>query len=163
MSALHRAFLRTPLGHLEVTASDIGIRTLFFLDFKVRPQHVPYSLRPCITQLDEYFHGSRQVFDLNLDLIGTPFQLKVWHELLQIPYGATISYLELARRTGDIKALRAVGGANGQNPVSIIVPCHRVIGTNGKLVGYRAGLKRKKWLLEHEHAFIQRDLFYGKL
>jgi methylated-DNA-[protein]-cysteine S-methyltransferase len=163
MNPMPRAFLKTPLGYLEVTGSKNGIRTLYFLDFKVRPQYVPLSLRSCITQLEEYLHGSRQNFDLKLDLIGSSFQLKVWNELLKIPYGTTISYLELARRTGNLKALRAVGGANANNPVSIIVPCHRVIGANGKLVGYRGGLKRKKWLLEHEHAFAQRDLFYGKL
>lgn len=163
MSPIHRAFLKTPLGHIEVTGSENGIRTLYFLDFKVRPQHVPSTLRACLTQLEEYFHGSRQNFDLKLDLAGSSFQLKVWQELLNIPYGTTISYLELARRINNLKALRAVGGANGHNPVSIIVPCHRVIGSNGKLVGYREGLKRKKWLLEHEHAFSQRDLFYGKL
>jgi methylated-DNA-[protein]-cysteine S-methyltransferase len=163
MNPIHRAFLKTPLGHIEVTGSENGIRTLYFLDFKVRPQHVPSTLRTCIIQLEEYFHGSRQNFDLKLDLTGSSFQLKVWQELLNIPYGTTISYLELARRTGNVKAMRAVGGANGHNPVSIIVPCHRVIGSNGKLVGYREGLKRKKWLLEHEHAFSQRDLFYGKL
>jgi methylated-DNA-[protein]-cysteine S-methyltransferase len=114
-------------------------------------------------QLEEYFHGARQDFDLKLDLSGSPFQLKAWQQLLKIPYGTTVSYLELARRMGDEKALRAVGGANGHNPVSVIVPCHRVIGANGKLVGYRGGLKRKKWLLEHEHAFAQRDLFYVKV
>lgn len=163
MNPMHRAFLKTPIGHLEVTGSEKGIRTLYFLDFRVKPQHVPSCLRACITQLEEYFHGSRKLFDLRFDLQGSPFQLRVWNELVNIPYGQTISYLELARRTGNIKAFRAVGGANGHNPVSIIVPCHRVIGANGRLVGYRGGLKRKKWLLEHEHAFSQRDLFYGKL
>jgi methylated-DNA-[protein]-cysteine S-methyltransferase len=163
MTTIHQAFLKTPIGHLEVTGSENGIRTLYFLDFRVRSQPVPTSLRSCITQLEEYFHGSRKVFDLKLDLAGSPFQLKVWQELLKIPYGTTITYVELAKRTGNIKSFRAVGGANGHNPVSVIVPCHRVIGANGRLVGYRGGLKRKKWLLEHEHAFSQRDLFYGKL
>ena len=163
MNPMHRAFLKTPIGHLEVTGSENGIRTLYFLDFRVKPQHVPACLRACITQLDEYFHGTRQSFDLKLDLQGSTFQMSVWRELVNIPYGQTISYMELARKTGNVKAFRAVGGANGHNPVSIIVPCHRVIGTNGRLVGYRGGLKRKKWLLEHEHAFSQRDLFYGKL
>ena len=160
---MHRAFLRTPIGHIEVTGSENGIRTLYFLDFKVKPQHIPFCLRNCITQLEEYFHGSRQQFDIKLDLAGSLFQRRVWGELLKVPYGTTISYLELARRMDNVNALRAVGGANGHNPVSIIVPCHRVIGSNGRLVGYRGGLKRKKWLLEHEHAFSQRDLFYGKL
>jgi len=163
MSPLQRAFLRTPIGYLEVTGSDMGIRTLEFLDFRVRPEHVPAFLKDCVTQLEEYFHGTRRQFDVKLDLRGSPFQLAVWKELLKLPYGTTITYLELARRMNNVKALRAVGGANGHNPVSIIVPCHRIIGSNGRLVGYRGGLKRKKWLLEHEHAFSQRDLFYGKL
>jgi methylated-DNA-[protein]-cysteine S-methyltransferase len=128
----------------------------------VKPRHVPSCLRACITQLEAYFHGTRQSFELKLDLEGSPFQIAVWNELLKIPYGHTISYLDLARRMNNEKASRAVGGANGHNPVSVIVPCHRVIGSNGRLVGYRGGLKRKKWLLEHEHAFSQRDLFYGK-
>jgi methylated-DNA-[protein]-cysteine S-methyltransferase len=163
MNPFHRAFLKTPIGYLEVTGSEKGIHSLIFLDFRVKPQHIPSVLRPCIDQLEEYFRGARHSFDLKLDLQGSPFQLKVWNELMAIPYGHTISYLELARRIGNIKAFRAVGGANSHNPVSIIVPCHRVIGNNGRLIGYRGGLKRKKWLLEHEHAFAQRDLFYGKL
>jgi methylated-DNA-[protein]-cysteine S-methyltransferase len=163
MHTIHQAFLKTPIGHIEVTGSERGIRTLQFLDFRVRPQHVPSCLKSCIVQLEEYFRGTRHHFDLKLDLQGSPFQVKVWTELLKIPYGQVISYLELAQRTGNIKAFRAVGGANGHNPISVIVPCHRVIGANGRLVGYRGGLKRKKWLLEHEHAFAQRDLFYGKV
>jgi methylated-DNA-[protein]-cysteine S-methyltransferase len=155
--------MKTPIGFIEVTGSDKGIRSVDFLDFKVRPNPPAPCLKECIRELDEYFHGLRQVFDLKLDLLGSPFQLMVWNELLKIPYGQAISYQELARRTGNIKAFRAAGGANGQNPVTVIVPCHRVIGSNGRLVGYRGGLKRKKWLLEHEHAFVQRDLFYGKL
>lgn len=158
-----RAFLKTPIGFAEVIAGEKGISSLVFLSFRVKPQPVPSSLKSCIYQLEEYFHGERKSFDLKLDLIGSPFQVKVWNELLRIPYGQTISYLELARRIGNINSFRAVGGANGHNPVSVIVPCHRVIGSNGRLVGYRGGLKRKKWLLEHEHAFAQRDLFYGKL
>ena len=93
MNQMHRAFLKTPLGHLEVTGTENGIRTLYFLDFKVRPQHIPSCLRTCITQLEEYFHGSRQLFDLKLDLECSQFQLKVLNELLKVPYGTTISYL----------------------------------------------------------------------
>ena len=163
MNSRHRAFLKTSIGYIEVTGSDLGISSLTFLDFRVKPQNVPHCLKSAVQQLEEYFHGTRHVFDLPLDLQGSPFQLKVWNELLKIPYGQTISYIELARRTGNVKAVRAVGGANGHNPVSVIVPCHRVIGFNGRLVGYRGGLRRKKYLLELEHAFAQRDLFYGKL
>lgn len=101
-------------------------------------------------QLAEYFAGERQVFDLPLKLIGTEFQKAVWRELAEIPFGVSISYAELARRVGQPTATRAVGAANGRNPISIIVPCHRVIATSGKLTGYGGGLENKKWLLNHE-------------
>ena len=162
MNPVKRAFLKTKLGYLEINGSEKGISKIEFINQRVTINRVPSSLKPCVIQLKEYFNGERQTFDLELDMVGSPFQVKVWNELLKIPYGTTISYLELARRVGDIKALRAVGGANGANPVIIVIPCHRVIGRDGKLVGYRGGLRRKKWLLEHEHAFAQRDLFYGK-
>jgi methylated-DNA-[protein]-cysteine S-methyltransferase len=103
-----------------------------------------------VRQLDEYFSGNRKIFDLPLDLHGTEFQKKVWSELLKIPFGHKISYKELTLKIGDIKAIRAVAAANGANPVSIIVPCHRVIGSDGSLTGYAGGLWRKQWLLEHE-------------
>ncbi|MCK9219834.1 MAG: methylated-DNA--[protein]-cysteine S-methyltransferase [Bacteroidales bacterium] len=163
MNHIQRAFLKTPIGFLEITGSEQGIQSLNFLNFRVRIHRVPSNLKSCIEQLEEYFEGSRQAFSMTLDLEGSPFRLKVWQELLKIPYGTTISYLELARRIGNIKALRAVGGANRNNPVSILIPCHRVVGFNGKLVGYAGGLWRKKWLLEHEHAFAQRDLFYERV
>jgi methylated-DNA-[protein]-cysteine S-methyltransferase len=161
MNDIQRAFLETPIGFVEITCSGKGIRSIEFVNFKVKVKRTPACLKECKLQLHEYFEGWRKEFSVPLDLEGSPFQLKVWSELLKIPYGKTITYLELARRIGDAKALRAVGGANANNPVSVIVPCHRVIGMNGKLVGYAGGLKRKKWLLEHEYAFAQRDLFYG--
>jgi methylated-DNA-[protein]-cysteine S-methyltransferase len=102
------------------------------------------------TQLDEYFSRKREAFTLPLDLKGTEFQKKVWAELLNIPFGKTVSYKELSIRLGDVKAIRAVAAANGANPVSIIVPCHRVIGSDGSPTGYAGGLWRKQWLLEHE-------------
>ena len=163
MNPIKRAFLKTPIGYLEINGTDKGICKIEFLDFRVRINRVPAILKPCVDQLKEYFDGERQNFTIDLDLSGSPFQVKVWKELFKIPYGKTITYLDLARKVGDTKALRAVGGANGANPVVIIVPCHRVIGKDGKLVGYGGGIKRKKWLLEHEHAFAQRDLFYGKV
>jgi len=163
MIPVKRAFFKTKLGYIEINGSDKGICKVEFINRKVKITRVPSSLKPCVIQLKEYFAGERQLFDLELDMIGTVFQKKVWNELLKIPYGTTISYLELARRVGDSKALRAVGGANGSNPMVIVIPCHRVIGSDGKLVGYGGGLRRKKWLLEHEHAFAQRDLFYGKV
>lgn len=163
MNPLKRAFLKTPIGYIEITGSEAGIQSLHFLDFRVKITSVPACLKDAVIQLNEYFKGDRSSFSPKLDLHGTSFQVKVWHELLKIPYGKTISYRELARRIGNTKALRAVGGANGANPVAIIVPCHRVVGHDRRLVGYRGGLRRKKWLLEHEHAFAQRDLFYGKV
>jgi len=162
MNYIQRAFLKTPIGYIEVTGSEMGIRSLYFLNFRVKITRVPHVLRNCITQLEEYFAGNRHCFSLTLDLESSPFRLSVLQETLKIPYGKTLSYQELAKNLGNPKAFRAVGGANGGNPISIIVPCHRVIGQDGKLVGYGGGLWRKKWLLEHEHAFSQRDLFYGK-
>jgi len=160
MKSLPRAFLRTAIGFIEITGSEKGVRSLYFLDFKVRIPRVPHELKDAVDQLHEYFIGERKVFTLELDLEGSDFQLKVWNEIKNIPYGKTITYHDLACRIGNAGALRAVGGANASNPVSVIIPCHRVIGTNGHLIGYGGGLKRKKWLLEHEHAFAQRDLFY---
>ncbi|MEI6455643.1 MAG: methylated-DNA--[protein]-cysteine S-methyltransferase [bacterium] len=163
MDPVKRAFLKTPVGYLEVTGSENGIHSLTFLDFRVRVTRIPSVLKDAVSQLKEYFKGTRNTFSIKLDLKGTSFQLRVWEELLKIPYGNTITYQQLARRIGDKKALRAVGGANSTNPVSIVVPCHRIVGSDGKLVGYAGGLWRKKWLLEHEHAFAQRDLFYDKV
>lgn len=104
----------------------------------------------CAEQLIQYFNGQRRIFELPIHQEGTKFQQDVWNELTTIPFGKTISYLELARRTGDTKASRAVANANGKNKIAIIVPCHRVIGSNHELIGYAGGLWRKKWLLEHE-------------
>jgi len=108
-------------------------------------------------QLDAYFAGELSTFDLEMNLLGTPFQQRVWSQLCDIPYGETISYGELARRVGNANASRAVGLANGRNPIALIVPCHRVIGANGSLTGYGGGLERKTWLLEHE--LRHRDAF----
>lgn len=120
---------------------------------------IPEELEDAIYQLEEYFNGSRKQFDLPLNPRGTDFQKKVWEELSQIPYGKSISYLDLSKKLGDPKAIRAVAAANGKNPLWIIVPCHRVIGSNGDLVGYAGGLERKKWLLNHESASKQQSLF----
>lgn len=160
MSRLKTAYLKTPAGTLEITGTTEGIRTVSFLPEKKRKWFVPVCLRECVQQLREYFDGKRDMFAVKIDLLGSDFQLKVWNELQKIPFGKTISYHELAERIGDPKAVRAVGQANAKNPVSIIIPCHRVIGNDGKLVGYAGGLERKKWLLEHEQAFGQKDLFY---
>jgi methylated-DNA-[protein]-cysteine S-methyltransferase len=112
-----------------------------------------------VTQLNDYFEGKRTEFDVLLNPQGTDFQKKVWNGLLQIPYGKTMSYLELSKQLGDVKAIRAVASANGKNPLWIIIPCHRVIGTDGSLTGYAGGLWRKKWLLELENPSPQQTLF----
>jgi len=105
-------------------------------------------------QIDGYFAGRRTVFDLPLDLRGTDFQRRVWKQLLTVPFGQTATYLDIALALGNPQAVRAVGAANGQNPVSVIVPCHRIIASNGKLTGYGGGLWRKEWLLRHEGALL---------
>jgi methylated-DNA-[protein]-cysteine S-methyltransferase len=112
-------------------------------------------------QLDRYFAGALAVFDLPLDPAGTPFQRQVWDELVRIPIGETISYGELARRVGRPGSARAVGAANGQNPISIVIPCHRVIGSDGKLTGYGGGLPRKAWLLDHEAGMARGQLAFA--
>ena len=120
---------------------------------------IPFELQNAVSQLNDYFEGKRTAFDFRLNPHGTEFQQKVWLALLEIPFGKTVSYLELSKKLGDIKAIRAVASANGKNPLWIVVPCHRVIGTDGSLTGYAGGLWRKKWLLEHENPTTQQSLF----
>jgi len=107
----------------------------------------------CKAQFDEYFSGKRKIFDLPIKQSGTLFQEKVWNELIKIPFGKTISYLQLSQKIGNVKLIRAVGTANGRNNLAIVVPCHRVIGSDGSLTGYAGGLSRKQWLLEHENKY----------
>lgn len=157
---MDRAFLKTPLGTLEILGSEKGIRSVSFTDdVHAADQEVPGPLRECHDQLREYFAGGRMEFSLKLDLEGTEFQERVWAELCKIGFGQTISYREQTLRLGDIKAIRAVAAANGKNPVAVIVPCHRVVGSDGSLTGYAGGLWRKKWLLEHENPPAQTSLF----
>jgi len=147
----------SPLGRLLLAASDHGLRGIYFeehrhfkgiSDWQLEPTH-PH-LRQGVKELHEFFVGKRTAFDLPLDLQGTPFQQEVWQQLLMIPYGVTISYGEHAQRVGRPTAARAVGAAIGRNPVSIIVPCHRVVGSNGAHTGYAGGLERKRALLAFE-------------
>ena len=141
----------SPIGTIKIEYSEKGISGLRFLDEAEGEElSADFHNSPFTTQIDEYFNGNRKIFDLPLDLQGTDFQKRVWAELMKIPFGKTISYKELALKLGNIKAIRAVAAANGANPVSIIVPCHRVIGSDGSHTGYAWGLWRKKWLLEHE-------------
>lgn len=147
------AFYSSPVGVLRLQCSDEHVKTVVFEDEGswASVQHPLLDL--CAQQLDEYFEGRRKQFTLPLRQDGTAFQLKVWDLLYQIPYGKTISYSQLAKQYGDLKAIRAVASANGRNNLAIIVPCHRVIGSNQSLTGYAGGLWRKKWLLEHEAKF----------
>ena len=153
------AYFKSPIGMIELSASDKGISSLYFVKEVKQENFSNKILSDCVKQIEEYFQSKRKEFSVKLDMQGTDFQKRVWNELLNIPFGKTISYLQLAKRLGDAKSIRAVGGANGKNPVSIIVPCHRVIGSNGDLIGYGGGLDKKKRLLEFEVALIQKELF----
>jgi methylated-DNA-[protein]-cysteine S-methyltransferase len=149
--ALPVAYYFSPLGLIEITASPTGIASVSFVEHKRPGTSEPHPLLDrCVAQLGEYFNAGRSSFDLPLDPRGTEFQQAVWQELCNIPFGKTISYLDLALKVGDKNSTRAVGSANGKNPIGLIVPCHRVIGNDGKLTGYAGGLWRKQWLLEHE-------------
>lgn len=148
---VHRAFFKSPIGPLEVVGSEAGIRLVEFRD-RMDPAPGPPApcLKECLRQLDEYFRGTRRTFSVALDLRGTPFQKRAWDELLKVPFGRTTTYRDIAAALGNPRATRAVGGANHRNPVSIVVPCHRVVGADGSLTGYGGGLWRKEWLLAHE-------------
>ena len=153
-------YIETPLGHAKIVGDDNGVSAVSILDTTEELSEViPESLLDCVTQLKAYFNNQLKTFDLKLNPEGTSFQKKVWHQLQTIPYGKTISYLELSKQLGDVKAIRAVANANGKNPLWIIVPCHRIIGSDGSLTGYAGGLHRKQWLLNHESDYKQQTLF----
>jgi len=151
---IHYSRVNSPVGPLLLAVSERGLVALEFARGKVASGWVesPQKTAACARQLDEYFAGRRRQFDLPLDLRGTDFQKRCWHELLKIPYGETRSYADIARAMRNPKAVRAVGLANGQNPIAIIVPCHRVIGSDGSLTGYGGGLDVKRKLLQLEGA-----------
>lgn len=154
---IHTTYYHSPVGILKISGTENYISEVSFFDkiqkAEVKKKNLPPLLIHCVEQLIQYFYGERRQFDLAIHQNGTVFQQKVWNTLMIIPFGKTQSYLELARKYGDVKAIRAVGTANGKNNVAIIVPCHRVIGSNRELIGYAGGLWRKKWLLEHEAKF----------
>ena len=143
-------YMESPLGFLEIRASSKGVTEVKFVKNAGLEINGSPLTEEAVKQLKEYFDGQRRTFEVKLDIKGTDFQLKVWKGLMDIPYGHTWSYKELASYIDNPKAIRAVGGANNKNPVSILIPCHRVIGANGKLVGYGGGLEKKQWLLNHE-------------
>lgn len=152
-------YIKTPLGMAKITGDSIGITEISIADEGIVSNEIPIVLEPAVSQLNEYFEGKRTDFSFKINPSGTEFQQKVWKGLLEIPFGKTTSYLELSKKLGDVKAIRAVASANGKNPLWIVVPCHRVIGTDGSLTGYAGGLWRKKWLLEHENPTTQQRLF----
>ena len=160
---LYQTIIDSPVGPLTLVASEAGLRAVLWLGDRdptvMRVQLGPIDgggldpggvLAAAVTQLEEYFAGSRTEFDLRLDIEGSEFQRSAWDELSRIPFGETVSYGEQARRLGNVRKARAVGAANGRNPISIIVPCHRVVGSNGSLTGFGGGIQAKAWLLDHE-------------
>jgi methylated-DNA-[protein]-cysteine S-methyltransferase len=152
-------YIKTPLGIAKIMGDENGISVISVSDEGVISSIIPTILQESVSQLNDYFEGKRNDFTFKLNPSGTEFQQKVWKGLLEIPFGKTMSYLELSKKLGDVKAIRAVASANGKNPLWIVVPCHRVIGTDGSLTGYAGGLWRKKWLLEHENPTTQQSLF----
>jgi methylated-DNA-[protein]-cysteine S-methyltransferase len=153
--------ITSPLGFLVLKSNEDSVAEISFSENELAEQHSCEVLEKCKTQLDHYFSGKLMNFDLPLAPEGTDFQQKVWSELLKIPYGETITYMDLAIRLGDSKVIRAAGTANGKNPIAIVIPCHRVIGAGNKLTGYAGGIWRKKMLLELEmkHNPQKRTLF----
>ncbi len=158
---METAYINSPLGITKIVGDEDGIAVISVSDVGTNEVSVeiPNVLKEAASQLEEYFEGKRTDFNLKLKPQGTEFQQKVWKALLEIPYGKTISYMDQTKKLGDIKAIRAVASANGKNPLWIVVPCHRVIGTNGSLTGYAGEIWRKKWLLEHENPPTQQSLF----
>ena len=155
MKQCFTAYQKSPIGYLRLTGSDEGVARIEFTDLTSAPHsNVPPCLRACFQQLDDYFQHKRTKFHLKLNPAGTEFQQTVWHELLTIPFGKTASYLTIAKAIGKQKAIRAVGAANGRNPIPIVIPCHRVIGSDGSLIGFGGGIWRKEFLLKHENVFL---------
>ena len=156
---METAYIKTPTGIATIIGDENGISVISISNEGEISSTIPIILQNAVSQLNWYFEGKRNDFDFRLNPKGTDFQQKVWKGLLEIPFGKTMSYLDLSKKLGDVKAIRAVAAANGKNPLWIVVPCHRVIGTNGSLTGYAGGLWRKKWLLEHENSTTQQSLF----
>lgn len=154
------AYINSPVGTLEIKGDKNGLSSVHFLDSEEKTSiTIPKYLQETVKQLQEYFDGNRTEFNLILNPEGTDFQKRVWKKLEEIPYSKTVSYQTIANRLGDPKVIRASASANGKNPIAIIIPCHRVIGSDGSLTGYAGGLHRKKWLLSHECPVKQQILF----
>ncbi|MGW1454471.1 methylated-DNA--[protein]-cysteine S-methyltransferase [Salegentibacter agarivorans] len=156
----NQIFLKTPLGTARISGDEEGVWAIQIMDEQIPTStEIPNFLQPAAQQLDDYFKGELQEFSLKLNPKGTNFQQKVWKALSEIPFGKTCSYLELSRKLGDEKAVRAVASANGKNPLWVVIPCHRVIGSDRSLTGYAGGLHRKQWLLNHENNTSQLSMF----
>lgn len=156
---METAYIKTPLGIAAITGDENGVAIISVSDGGIASIEIPLFLQIAVQQLQEYFDSKRTDFTFLLNPKGTEFQQKVWKSLVNIPFGKTKTYLEQSKRLGDVKAIRAVASANGKNPLWIVVPCHRVIGSDGSLTGYAGGIWRKKWLLEHENPTTQQSLF----
>lgn len=156
---METAHIKTSLGIATIIGDENGISVISVADEGTVSTIIPTVLQEAVSQLNDYFEGKRTDFDFVLNPKGTDFQQRVWKGLLEIPFGKSMSYMDLSKKLGDVKAIRAVASANGKNPLWIVVPCHRVIGTDGSLTGYAGGLWRKKWLLEHENPTTQQSLF----
>ena len=157
---MDQAYLETPIGFLEIKGEPEAVFSIRFVDEAQNDTvHTGGMVERAAEQLSEYFGRKREVFELVLLPHGTPFQRKVWDSLQQIPYGKTLSYFDLARQIGPVKAIRAVAAANGKNPIAVVIPCHRVIGRDGSLTGYAGGLHRKRFLLNLEAPARQTSLF----
>lgn len=157
---MYTIYIKTPLGTAEIIGNVNGVFSISILDnAKAFSVDIPECLEIPVLELNEYFSETRTDFTFKLQPQGTEFQKKVWQELTNIPFGKTISYMDLAKKLGDPKVIRAAASANGKNPLWIVIPCHRVIGSDGSLTGYAGGLWRKKWLLEHENPTTQQALF----
>lgn len=154
MTDLHYAYYDSPIGLVELGGNENALKSLYFVDERRADARSTALLERAVAQLREYFQSGRRDFDLPLEMEGTDFQQSVWNQLLTVDFGVTVSYMDIANALEKPKAIRAVGAANGQNPISVIVPCHRIIGSNGKLTGYGGGLWRKEWLLKHEGALL---------
>lgn len=157
---LSSLLFRTPIGTLQIQGNNTHIFKLGFIEegTEIDSTNSPSdTMRLCARQLNEYFTGIRTKFQLPLKPLGTPFQVKVWDQLIRVPYGKTAAYSDIAEAIKNPKAVRAVGGANHNNPISIIIPCHRIIGKDGSLTGYGGGLWRKKWLLDHEKKISEKQ------
>lgn len=147
---LYTDYVNSPLGLIECKATDKGVVQVIFCGEQLCKPHSNHITQDCHKQLKAYFKSELQQFKIPLDLQGTDFQKLVWQSLLTIPYGKTVTYLDIAKKVNNPKGSQAVGGAIGRNPISILVPCHRVLGSNGALTGYAGGIERKMWLLQHE-------------